>query len=116
MGWELRGDKRYYYRVQRIRGRFCRTYIGQGPAAELAAILDERVRRKRRLAKERRLALESRLDFVAGAAEFITELSQLMNQAVWLIAEKNISSQPRRRTSRVRSRSPEQQLFADASD
>jgi len=47
MPWELRGQKRYYYRSERVAGRPVRRYFGSGPAAELQAAADD-LRRLRR--------------------------------------------------------------------
>jgi hypothetical protein len=47
VSWELRDGHRYYYRVVRREGRTLKQYISNGPAAELAARLDARVRRER---------------------------------------------------------------------
>jgi hypothetical protein len=40
MGWERRGDRRYYTRSKKVNGRVVRQYFGTGPIAELAADLD----------------------------------------------------------------------------
>jgi len=44
VGW--RGEK--YYRVKRVDGRIVREYVGTGPAAEIAATIDEMLREERR--------------------------------------------------------------------
>jgi len=36
MGWETRGNQRYYYHKQRLNGKVVSTYMGRGTAAELA--------------------------------------------------------------------------------
>jgi hypothetical protein len=41
MGWAVKGGRRYYYRYHRAEGRVRCHYVGTGPAAELAAALDE---------------------------------------------------------------------------
>lgn len=40
MGWEMRGNRRYYYRKTRDGGRVVSEYIGAGPVAEAFAGLD----------------------------------------------------------------------------
>jgi hypothetical protein len=49
--WVLRGNRSYYYRQRKVRGRVLRTYVGAAgtPEAERAAALDAE-RRARRLA------------------------------------------------------------------
>ncbi len=37
MGWEHRGDEKYYYTAKRAGGRVVKQYIGTGRVAELAA-------------------------------------------------------------------------------
>jgi len=44
VGW--RGEK--YYRVKRVDGRIVSEYVGTGPAAEVAATIDEMLREERR--------------------------------------------------------------------
>src|SRR5262249_37595019 len=41
MAWHQQGTRTYYYRSVRIGGRPVRRYVGAGPAAELAAAVDE---------------------------------------------------------------------------
>jgi hypothetical protein len=40
MGWEARPSGRFYYRSRRVGGRVLKTYLGNGPAARLAALMD----------------------------------------------------------------------------
>jgi hypothetical protein len=51
----------YYYRSKRIAGKPVKLYVGRGPAAELAARLDEREREDRRAEREALLAEQVRL-------------------------------------------------------
>ena len=47
MGWAVKGGRRYYYRYQRAEGRVHCHYVGTGPAAELAAAVDDYCRAER---------------------------------------------------------------------
>jgi hypothetical protein len=59
--WDARGNKRYFYRHVRIAGRPVRRYVGAGPAAELAAAVDELRRLERAIEARERQAEEARL-------------------------------------------------------
>jgi hypothetical protein len=54
MGWERRGNRRYYYRARRASGRVVKEYVGSGPEAEAAARRDaEGAARDRELRRKR---------------------------------------------------------------
>ena len=59
--WDTRGNKRYFYRHVRIGGRPRRQYAGAGPAAELAAAVDELRRLERAVEAREWQAEEARL-------------------------------------------------------
>jgi hypothetical protein len=48
MAWESRPSGRFYYRSRRVGGRVRKTYFGNGPAAELASLMDREARDRRR--------------------------------------------------------------------
>lgn len=52
MGWERRGQKRYYYRTRRVGRRVVKDYVGSGDAAALAAQLDAWSRQQRKARRE----------------------------------------------------------------
>jgi|SRR5580704_4089178 hypothetical protein len=53
MAWEVRGDRRYYYRSVREGGKVRRVYVGRGPVAEAAAEFDALARSVRDDARDR---------------------------------------------------------------
>lgn len=80
MGWEQRKRTgRYYYRLVRRGGKTVRQYVGRGVLGEIAADLDERIRRERKQARagwtKERAALET-----ADAA--LNEYYEAVGQAV----------------------------------
>lgn len=65
MGWETRGNKKYYYRKKRVGKKVISEYIGAGPDAEIIAREDQLERQKlkrNRQARERRRAEINALD------------------------------------------------------
>jgi len=52
MGWERRGNSRYYYRKRREGDRVVSEYVGSGPLAELASALDDLTREEQSLERE----------------------------------------------------------------
>jgi len=44
MGWEVRGNQRYYYRAKKVNGKCVQTYFGNGPVAEIEAEIDAQER------------------------------------------------------------------------
>lgn len=52
MGWETRGNGRYYYRKVRDGGRVRSEYLGAGVVAELLAEVDDLDRQRRQLEAE----------------------------------------------------------------
>lgn len=79
MAWEIRGNRRYYYRKRRIGDKVFSEYIGAGVIAEALAQLDEVDRQQVLLQREERLqalAADRRLD---------RKISELVNQVRSLI-------------------------------
>lgn len=72
MGWETKGDKRYYYRKKRVGGRIVSEYVGSGDIGEQAERAD-------REAKQRRKAESEQL---RRTKEEIRELDQQIKQSL----------------------------------
>ena len=85
MGWEKRDRGGLYYtRSKKINGRVVREYVGTGPLAELAALMDDEDRLRReeearawREEKERIRALEVPMEELCRAAEVLTQAALL---------------------------------------
>ena len=61
MGWEKRGNKKYYYRKKRVGKKVVSEYVGSGPAAEKIAFEDEMERQKQK--EERNAWLHYQTEF-----------------------------------------------------
>lgn len=79
MGWEQRGNNRYYYHKRREGHRVISEYVGSGPLAELASTLDELTRQEQCLQRERMQreretirALDAQVDDVCNSIRLVT--------------------------------------------
>ena len=86
MGWETRGNGRYYYRKVRDGGRVRSEYLGAGVVAELLAEVDDLDRQRRQLEDEARRAEVDAERRTAAALAEVDRMVQTMTAAV-LIAE-----------------------------
>jgi hypothetical protein len=59
MGWEQRGNTRYYYRKRREGDCVVSEYVGTGEVAEAIAALDARDRDRRQLERQKQAALQA---------------------------------------------------------
>jgi hypothetical protein len=82
MAWE-RG---YYYRSWKVNGRVVREYVGRGPAAEMAAQLDEMRREERKAAAAAWHAEKARLDALDGHVAALICATDLATAAAMLAA------------------------------
>ncbi len=79
--WEKRQRGGLYYtRSRRVDGRMVRTYVGTGPLAEIAALMDEEDRLRReeearawREERQRMETLEAPIEELCEAAEVLTQ-------------------------------------------
>lgn len=78
MGWETRGNGRYYYRKRWVNGRAVGEYVGKGYLAEALATMDTVERQERRLA-----AAEWRdeVDNDRRQSDILTEIEDLVRAA-----------------------------------
>ena len=83
MGWEKRGNGRYYYTKERRGGRVVSSYVGAGPAAALIAEIEQG---RREVAQSRarfeRDVQAAELEQFADLDRQIAELSQRISEAV----------------------------------
>jgi hypothetical protein len=81
VSWQVIGNRRYYYRHPKVDGRPRRVYVGTGPAAELAAAVDE-LRRLKRAIERRQLAGErTRLEGAGAALEAVCARTDVLARA-----------------------------------
>jgi hypothetical protein len=84
MGWEKRkrGRQLYYTQSRKVNGRVVREYVGAGPLAELAALIDAEKRRRRAeeaaVWREEQERLEELAGFIDELCEDIDTIAQSM--------------------------------------
>jgi hypothetical protein len=79
MSWEKRGNKRYFYRTEKRKGRSVRTYYGSGEIAELAATAEALLRVQREIEDRRRKREQQPL---ATAEALVNELCEQSDRLV----------------------------------
>ena len=84
MGWEARGNGRYYFRYRKVDGRVTRQYLGAGGVAELAAAADALRRADRRAAMEGRRAEEASWREALAPLLELSRVADLMARAALL--------------------------------
>ncbi len=81
MSWEIRGDRRYYYRARKVGGRVVKEYVGAGLLAELAARQDTRTREARAASARARQAERAGLEAVDGELTDIDDAIETLSRA-----------------------------------
>jgi len=86
MAWEIRRNKKYYYRKRRIGDRVVSEYVGAGPVAEAAAAHDELTRQAQeemrellRRERERQGVIDRRVDRVCCLIRHLMYATLLLN-------------------------------------
>lgn len=86
MGWEQRGNHRYYYHKRREGHRVISEYVGSGPLAELASTLDELTRQEQCLQRERMHREGKAIHAGDALVEDVCSSIRLVTHAVLLVA------------------------------
>src|SRR5262245_44971240 len=86
MPWHQQGTRTYYYRSVRIDGHPVRRYVGAGPAAELAAAVDELRRLNREIEARERQVEQARLREAEAPLLALCEGVELLTRAALVAA------------------------------
>ena len=86
MGWETRGNGRYYYRKVRDGGRVRSEYLGAGLLVEMLADIDDLDRQQRQLEDEARRAEVDAERRTAAALAEVDRMVQTMTTAALIAA------------------------------
>jgi hypothetical protein len=86
VSWELRGNRRYYTRSRRIKGKLTRSYIGKGLEAEIAAAIDAANRAQRKVKSDAHRALFAHIEMLDSLTREMEESVRVLVEAVLLVA------------------------------
>jgi len=87
MPWEQRGQKKYFYRTERVRGRAVRRYVGTGAAGEMAAAADGLRRLNREIEARERRAEQARQQEAEAPLLRLCNVTDLLARAALLAAD-----------------------------
>src|SRR5687768_2176781 len=86
MGWEQRGNNRYYYKKERDGSRVKSTYVGRGEMAHMISKLESSSAELEKLMRARKLIEVQAQDRTEAAIDRAVELVQLFTEATLLTA------------------------------
>jgi len=86
MGWEQRGNNRYFYRKEREGSRVKSVYVGRGEIAHMVAQLQSSSPLLEKYARTMRSPEQVKLEKAEAALEQVSELIQLTTEAALLAA------------------------------
>src|SRR5688572_2080240 len=98
MGWEQRGNNRYYYRKERDGSRVKSTYVGRGEIAHMVAQIQSSSPLLKRVARSLRSPDQIKLEKAEAALKQTNELIGLITQATLLSAGFHTHKRQWRRT------------------
>jgi hypothetical protein len=85
MAWLQRGNSRCYVRSVRHGRRVLQEYFGNGPEAQLAALIDQERQRQRQLQRQARLAAQETWRVASEPMNELVQLSDLLLRATLLV-------------------------------
>ena len=86
MSWDQRGQRRYFYRHQRVNGQPRRVYVGTGPAADLAAAADAVLRLQQEIESREQQAEQARHEEALAPLLELCEGTDGLMEATLLVA------------------------------
>ncbi len=86
MGWEQRGNNRYYYRKEREGSRVKSTYVGRGEMAHMISQFESSSAEVETMMRVKKSIEADELERVEAALDRAIELSQLFTEATLLTA------------------------------
>ena len=98
MGWEQRGNNRYYYKKEREGSRVKSVYVGRGEIAHMIARIQSTSPLLESVARSLRSPEQINLDKAEAALKQATELIELITRATLLVAGFHTHKRQWRRT------------------
>lgn len=86
MGWEQRGNNRYYYKKERQGSTVRSVYVGRGEIADMLSKLQSSSTDLEKLMRAKRLIEADKIDHVETTLDRAVELVQLFTEASLLTA------------------------------
>lgn len=86
MGWEQRGNNRYYYKKERQGSTVRSVYVGRGEIADMISKLQSNSTDLEKLMRAKRLIETDKIDHVETTLDRAIELTELFTQATLLVA------------------------------
>jgi len=86
MGWEQRGNNRYFYRKEREGSRVKSVYVGRGEVAQMVSKFQSSSAELEKLMQAKKAIEANKLERVESALDRAIELAQLFTEAELLTA------------------------------
>jgi hypothetical protein len=85
MAWETRGNKRYFYRKERIGKKVKTCYIGIGELAEFIAESENAGKLERKLERERKKRRRIKSEIIDEQIKDLSQFNQSLVEALFLL-------------------------------